>query len=372
MTVLVQSSSATIGIAIALASSGLINFYTAVPFILGDNIGTTVTALLASLGTNRSARQSAIAHTVFNVLGASYMIVLFYVTVKGNPIFLHITDFVTRGDVFAANPENIGRHIATAHTLFNVFNVLLFLPLIPAIVWLCNRILPLKKEQIETVPLEPHLLDTPAIAIDQSVNALVKMTETGCKLTEDCVRQLGENRIKNDDELRQREESLDQMQHDTIQYLTELTRRSLTEQQSKTIPLLVHCVNDGERVGDHAMNILEIAELRADKKTDFSDYAWEEINAIMELIHQQAELVGRSFTEEDGDESAAVALKLEGEINQLTANAEQNHVKRLEDECCSVKSGILYTEVLANLERIADRMANIAERSTEIQRLRQR
>ncbi|MFW5996674.1 MAG: Na/Pi symporter [Lentisphaeria bacterium] len=237
MTVLVQSSSATIGIAIALASSGLINFYTAVPFILGDNIGTTVTALLASLGTNRSARQSAIAHTVFNVLGASYMIVLFYVTVKGNPIFLHITDFVTRGDVFAANPENIGRHIATAHTLFNVFNVLLFLPLIPAIVWLCNRILPLKKEQIETVPLEPHLLDTPAIAIDQSVNALVKMTETGCKLTEDCVRQLGENRIKNDDELRQREESLDQMQHDTIQYLTELTRRSLTEQQSKTIRL---------------------------------------------------------------------------------------------------------------------------------------
>lgn len=372
MTVLVQSSTATIGIAIALASSGLINFYTAVPFILGDNIGTTVTALLASLGTNRPARQSAIAHTVFNVLGAAYMVALLYVTVGGKPVFLHITDVLTSGNVFAANPENIGRHIATAHTLFNVFNVVLFLPFIPAIAWLCNRVLPTASEKIETVPLEPHLLDTPAIAIDQAINALVKMTETGRELTDDCVQQLHENRIKNDDELRQREDALDQMQHDTIQYLTELTRRSLTEQQSEIIPLLVHCVNDGERIGDHAMNILELAELRADKKTDFSDAAWEELNGIMHLIRQQAQFLARSFTEQDGEEAAAVALKLEGEINQLTASAEKNHVKRLEQERCSVKSGILYTEILANLERIADRMANIAERSTEIQRHRQR
>lgn len=372
MTVLVQSSSATIGIAIALASSGLINFYTAVPFILGDNIGTTVTALLASIGTNRSARQSAIAHTIFNVFGAAYMVLLFYVSINGVPVFMHITDSLTMGQVLGDNPENLGRHIASAHTLFNVFNVLLFLPLIPAIAWLCQRILPEQKEKIETVPLEPHLLDTPSIAIDQSINALVKMTEAGMELTDECVQLLGEHRIKNEEGLRQREDILDQMQHDTIQYLTELTRRSLTEQQSEVIPLLVHCVNDGERIGDHAMNILELAELKVDKKTEFSDAAKDEVKRILDLINKQAGYTASAFTSSDGKEKAAVALKLEGEINQLTDAAGKNHVKRLEQESCSVKSGILYTEILANLERIADRLSNIAERSTEIHRLRQK
>lgn len=369
MTVLVQSSSATIGLAIALAASGLINFYTAIPLILGDNIGTTVTALLASIGTNRPARQSAIAHTIFNVLGATYMVALLYVTVNGMPIFLYIVDAITLGDVFSEMPENIGRHIASAHTLFNVFNVLLFLPFVPLIAWLCNRILPLTRDKFETVPLEPHLLDTPAIAIDQSINSMVKMTEAAETLTQDCIKQLSENRIKTEESLRQRENIIDQMQHDTIHYLTELTRRNITESQSDLIPLLVHCVNDAERIGDHAMNVLELAQMRADDKTEFSEAAWTELKDICELIRQQAEFVGRAFSAE-GEDAAAVALKLEGEINQRTLDAEQNHVKRLEQDRCSVKSGILYTEIVGNLERIADRLANIAERATEIIRLR--
>ncbi|MFO7821722.1 MAG: Na/Pi symporter [Lentisphaeria bacterium] len=370
MTVLIQSSSATIGLAIALAASGLINFYTAVPLILGDNIGTTVTALLASIGTNRPARQSAIAHTIFNVLGATYMVLLLYVTIDGVPVFMHIVNTITMGEVFAEMPENIGRHIASAHTLFNVFNVLLFLPLVPIIAWLCNRILPVQKEKLETVPLEPHLLDTPAIAIDQSIKAMVKMVEAGQSLTRDCVKQLDESRIKAQEGLQQHEDIIDHMQHDTIQYLTELTHRYITENQATLIPLLVHCVNDAERLGDHAMNILELAQLRADSKTELSESARQEINHICDLVSQQAEWVQRSY-EGEGEEGAARALKLEGEINQLTVDAEQNHIKRLEKDCCSVKSGILYTEIIGNLERIADRQANIAERSSEIRKLRE-
>ena len=370
MTVVVQSSSATIGLAIALAGSGLINFYTAVPLILGDNIGTTVTALLASIGTNRPARQSAIAHTIFNVLGATYMVILLYIPINGTPIFLYIVDAITTGDVLTDMPENIERHIAAAHTLFNVFNVLLFLPLVPAIALLCNTVLPTKKEELEIVPLEPHLLDTPAIAIDQSANALMKMNEAGLALTADCVQQLKESRIKDQEGLRRREDIIDQMQHDTIHYLTELTRRSLSEDQADIIPLLVHCVNDAERIGDHAVNLLELAQLRADAKEDFSDTAYEEIDRILGLIRKQAEYVDRALAGE-GEEASSIALKIEGEINKLAHDAEKNHVKRLEKGKCSVKSGILYTEVIANLERIGDRFANIAERTADIVRYRE-
>jgi phosphate:Na+ symporter len=366
MTVLVQSSSATIGLAIALATSGLISFWTAVPLILGDNIGTTVTALLASIGTNRPARQSAVAHTIFNVLGALYMIILLYVTVNGVPVFMYLVDMFTAGDVFAEVPENIGRHIAAAHTLFNVFNVLLFLPLIPLIAVVCRFIVPGQKgETAVSEVLEPHLLDTPPIAYEQSLAGMVKMVSNATDLAFDCIDTLEEKKVKDAEGLRSRENAIDQAQHDIIHYLTALTQRSLTEEISRAIPLLVHCVNDAERIGDHAMNILELSERLNDGKIDFSGKAKNELAEIVQLIRSQSKAVLAAF-ETYGEDEAARALKLEGEINHMTAAAERNHVRRLEKGKCSVAGGIAYTEILANIERIGDRLANIAERAPEL------
>ncbi len=366
MTVLVQSSSATIGLAIALATSGLINFYTAVPLILGDNIGTTVTALLASIGTNRPARQSAIAHTIFNVCGAVYMIALLYVPIKGVPVFLHVVNWLTAGNVFAEIPENIARHVAAAHTLFNVFNVIIFLPLLPLIAYLCRLIVPIKEgEPTITEALEPHLLNTPVIALHQSTDAMVKMVSSAWSLASDCVDKVGQPKVSDYEGLMSREQIIDQNQHDIIHYLTALTQHALNENISHAIPLMVHCVNDAERIGDHAVNLLDFARQMADEKMQFSKSANDEVGRIIRLIDEQARNVINAFGPE-GEEAAARALKIEGEINQLTRDAERAHVKRLEKGKCSVAVGIVFTEVVANLERIADRLANIAERAPEI------
>ncbi len=367
MTVLVQSSSATIGLTIALALSGLINFYTAVPLILGDNIGTTITAILASIGANRRARQAAVAHTLFNLFGAAYMLLLFYVRIDGTPVFLYLVDLVTSGDVFAEVPENIGRHVATAHTLFNVFNVIIFIPFIPLIALGCNFILPVKKEdELVVVPLDSHLLGTPSIALQQAIFALGRMTESAWKLVESATQAFREKNLKQKETLMQQEHSIDEMQKKTIQYLTELTQRPLSESQAEIVPILIHCVNDAERIGDHGVNILELAQQMNEDKLEVSKKADAEIAELLQEIARQAEAVVESLGHEPGDAAVIRALTKQGEINQRVQIAGKSHLKRLEKKKCTVAAGILYTELLGNLERVADHLSNIAERSPEI------
>lgn len=369
MTVLVQSSSATIGLTIALAASGLLNFYTAVPLILGDNIGTTITAVLASLGANRRARQAAIGHSLFNLLGACYMILLFYVRIDNTPIFLYLVNMVTAGNVFASVPENIARHVAGAHTLFNVFNVLIFIPLIPLITKLCNFILPVKEqEEPAELPLEPHLLETPSFALQQSIVAMRRMTETAWNLVEETVEAFKEGNSKLQDSLMQQEHSIDEMQRKTIKYLTDLTRHPLSEAQAEVIPLIIHCVNDAERIGDHGVNIMELTDQVNEEKLKISENAIEEISRLTDSLRKETETVVLALHSKNNQREINKALTLEGEIHERIRNAEKYHLKRLEKQECTVSSGILYTELLGNLERVADHLSNIAERAAEITR----
>ncbi len=369
MTVLVQSSTATIGLTIALSVSGLINFYTAVPLILGDNIGTTITALLASIGANRRARQAALGHTIFNLFGAAYMLGLFYVTYDGTPVFLHLVDMVTAGEVFAAVPENIGRHVASAHTLFNVFNVLVFLPLLPFVAVVCNFVLPVKEEdEMAVVPLEPHLLSTPSIALRQAMTATGTMTEAAWKLAWKTVEGFREGKCKDEENLRQQESGIDEMQKQTIHYLTELTRQPLSEAQAETIPLLIHCVNDAERIGDHGIDIMDLAQELKEDKLKVSGKADRDIGEIVDLLDRQAQEVVAALADSNQEQPHMPnrAVRLQGSINQRIQAAEKKHLKRLEKGKCSVGAGIFFTELLTHLERIANHLSNIAERITEI------
>jgi Na/Pi-cotransporter len=366
MTMIVQSSSATIGLAIALAGSGLINFYTAVPLILGDNIGTTITAILASIGTNRHARQAAVANTIFKVLGVSLMILCFYIPLNGKPAFLLLVNHITAGNVFAEDPENIGRHVAAAHTLFNVLNVILFLPLVPLIAKICRIIVPSEEEGAERVlQLEPHLLQTPSVALQQSVSALVDMTQKAFHLTDRAVHAFLEQDLDEIPDLRDQEARIDQSQHEIIQYLVELNRQRLTEEQAAAIPVIMHCVNDVERIGDRATNILDLATDAAQVDGSFSEEAFNEVRDISERIRAQAELLVNMLETGSGS-SLTKALKIEGEINSLTRRYEQHHERRLQDSECTVRKGIIFVELLANLERIGDHLSNIAERSSQI------
>ncbi|OGV54433.1 MAG: hypothetical protein A2017_03890 [Lentisphaerae bacterium GWF2_44_16] len=373
MTVLIQSSSATIGIALALAGSGLINFYTAIPLILGDNIGTTITAILASLNTNRRAKQAAVGHVLFNVLGATYMVLLFYVPYPGTdiPIFLYLINAITSGDVFAAVPENIERHIAMAHTMFNVFNVLLFLPFIAYIVKICNMIVKIEDEKKLVIQyLEPHLLETPSVAIEQSIKSLRYMLKEAWTMVDKSFNKSFLPAKTDKDlstRLREKEEEVDKLQHDITEYLVQITKRELSEHQAEIIPLLMHCTNDAERIGDHADNILRLAKRFEASKGKLSESGRKELGKMWELLHSQAKSVIACFDDTDVN-NISVALKDEKQINKYAKSFEKEHVKRLKKGSCDIVVGIIFIEILAELERVGDHLTNIAERAPEIQK----
>ena len=368
MTVVIQSSSATIGIALALASSNLINFYTAVPLILGDNIGTTVTANLAALGANRRSKQAALAHFLFNIFGTTYMILLFYVPYHGVPIYLYVIDSITPGDVFAG--ENISRHIAMAHTAFNVFNVLLFLPLITPVAKVCEWLIPVSEGKETISLLEPRLLDTPALAIEQTIKTIRHMAKEAWKMNVEAVEHVfmkGKAGNKRAQELAEREESMDQLQAEATEYLAKLTERPLTEPQAAIIPLLMHCVNDAEKIADRAENVIALARRAKSSKRPLSDSAMAELANMWSVLKQQASHVISSIDSTD-KKGVNLAIKDEKTINKLADKLEDNHIARLGKGKCHPVPGIIFLEMVSELEKIGDGLANIAERVPEIQK----
>jgi len=372
MTILIQSSSATIGIALALAMGGLINFYTAVPLILGDNIGTTITAMLASIGTNKRARQTALAHMLFNVFGVLYMFILFFIPYPGTdiPIYLYLINAITTGDVFAVIPENIARHIAMAHTLFNVINVIIFLPFIAIIARVCNVIIKIKDEdEIKIQYLESHLLETPSLAIKQVVSSIHYMLNQSwtmiLSVTDNAVHSLKTD-DKSFEELMKRESKVDEMQTDITDYLVQLTRKELTSSQAEIIPLLMHCTNDAERIADLAEIMFNLAKRLKASGHDFTEDADKELNQIWKLLFSQAKNILIYF-EKPNTSSVETAIRKGKKLETNTVKFENNHIKRLKKGKCNVVSGIIFIEILAEFERISRHLTNIAERMPEFQ-----
>ncbi|MBN1863337.1 MAG: Na/Pi cotransporter family protein [Victivallales bacterium] len=367
MTFIIQSSSATIGIALALASSGLINFYTAVPLIIGDNIGTTITANLAALGANRSAKQAAFAHFLFNALGAGYMFVFFFVFFDGYPIYLYFIDIITPGNVFAG--ENVTRHIAMAHTAFNLFNVLLFLPFIGYIAKLSNLAIPLKPgEQEKIIHLEPTLIRTPYIAIEQVIGSLRYMTREAWQMISLAMEKSFLPRKVDDklsSSLMKRENKIDSLQSEITAYLVKLTEVQLLEEQAGIVPLLMHCTNDAERIADHAENIISLAKRLKECKKKFSKDAEAEIDLMWGVLKRQAEHVIKSFERADIS-MADKAKKDERKLDKLAVKFEENHISRLRGGKCNAVTGVIFLEMLAELEKIGDRFDNIADRLPDI------
>ncbi len=364
-TIMVQSSSATIGLVLALASQGMLNFYTAFAVVLGDNIGTTITAILASLGGNRNAKRAAAAHTLFNVFGAAYMVALMLLPVwNGQPLFLGFVDWVTPGAVFAGSPENLTRHIANAHTLFNVFNVVLFLPFIGLMAAVVRRIVPLSDADQESilVYLEPHLLETPQLALGQAVREVAYMVRRAQKsINEGCELFLdgSTDMIK---KIEQREELIDRLQEEITAYLVELSGKPMSPEEARMVPGLIHAVNDAERIGDHSMNLVELAELKRKYKHRLSDEAVADIRRLLDIINQQFAATCRAL--EQGDEGAVDrVLYKEGIITEIMTDASEAHVARLESGHCGLQAGVVFLDLLAHLERVGDHLMNIAERA---------
>ncbi|MDD5727544.1 MAG: Na/Pi symporter [Victivallales bacterium] len=373
LTVIIQSSSASIGIIMALAGSGLINFYTAMPLMLGANVGTTITAVLASIPANRRGKQVALAHVLTKSFGTVYMLALFYVNWPGTdiPIFMYLVNELTKGNVFAAIPQNTMRHVANAHTLFNFINVMFFIPLIGPLDKLCNYLIPVETEKAKQVTfLEPLLLETPAIALEQVIQSIRYMVKESWAMV-NCAMQnhflLLNTDAGKEVELEQREENIDRLQAEITAYLVKLTRRELTPSRAEVIPVLMHCTNDAEKIADHTENIIGLTHRL--KKTDrqLSELGKKEINELWTLLKDEADNVINSLNKRL-PAGVQNALNDEKQINKLVDSFEKSHVARLSKGQCDPVVGVIFIEMLAELEKIGDHLSNIAERTPQIQK----
>jgi len=368
-TMILQSSAAVTGIIIALGGGGLINLYTAVPLMLGSNVGTTITAQLAAIPANRVAKQTALAHTLSNVIGVTVVVASLWIPWRdtGIPIFLYFVNAVTSGNAFAAIPENMPRHIANAHTFFNVFTTIMLIPFVGPLAKICSSLI-FAEKKVKYQYLESHLLNNPSLAIDQAGFALQKMVKKAWELVDRAVHDHvipAEADDKNVSAMDKKEQRVDRYQLEIQEYLSQIMLRELSPGQAAMIPPLMHCTNDAERIGDRAGNILALAVRLRDAEKKFSPKAESELVSIYSTLEALQEETLACLKAPSG-RKIQKALQLEKEVGRLAEDYETAHIYRLNQGKCSVVTGIIFVELLSEFAAIARHFGNIAERTSSI------
>ena len=366
-TFVVQSSSAVSGIVIALGISGLVDLYTAVALILGSNIGTTITAQLASLTANRVAKQAALAHTLFNVLGVIIISSTFWFTIDGEAIFFKAVRWFsgTEGLPPEEACKSIGREIANAHTLFNVTVTLVLTAFIPLLAKICEKVIPVEKERTKFQRLEPHLLYTPSIALAQTAGALRKMLKKSWKIVDCTLCLYNKNDEKNQGVLKQlekREADVDERQKDITEYLSKLMQVQLTKEEAEQIPLLLHCTNDAERLGDLAADIRDLMNRMHENKYRFSEKAEKEFDELHATLTSLADLAIK-LLEKKSSETLSLAKITKRKMKETLASVEADHMTRVNGGTCLPEVSILYLELLENMRKVYKNISNIIDRA---------
>lgn len=347
LTTILQSSSASIGLLQALAGQGLININMAFPILFGDNIGTTTTALLSSIGTNKTAKRAAIIHLLFNLIGT-----IVFMTVLRIPVQALVTKL---------NPGNIQRQIANAHTIFNLTNVVIQFPFANLLVKIANKFVPgeIEEETAGLKFLDSRIIETPSIAVGQVSKEVYRMA----KIVEDNVRTASKGFLDGNEKLTrevfEQEKVINRLERDITEYLVELSNAPLTDEQHCLVNTLFNAINDIERVGDHADNIAELAQFRIDNNIMFTDNAIKELGVMFGKVEKVYISAVDSFKNDNLDEAKEV-LVLEEEIDLMEKQYRANHIDRLNKLSCQPSSGVVFLDVISNLERISDHSSNIA------------
>ncbi len=350
MTCIIQSSSATIAITQVLAMSGMIGLEQALPLIIGDNIGTTITANLASMQTNVNAKRAARAHFVFNVLGCLVMLPLLF----GG----RYAGFISR----IMPTDNVAAQIALGHTIFNVTATIVFMPLVGMLAAVAKLMVPGNEDVVHLEPqyLEEHLLDNPPIALEQARREVVRMIE----LAASAVRDASEAFFRQDRKelllVRQKEDAIDNLQDKITQYLIRVSQRSLGPRESKELPVLLHSVNDIERIGDHAINLTEAAERRIDGKLPFTEDALDELSQMRAVVEQMFDTVIHALKHSDA-EAAKPVFGLEDRLNAMQQEFRENHLSRLSAGDCDYYSGLTFVDCVYYYEKVGDYLVNAAQ-----------
>ncbi|MBU0501872.1 MAG: Na/Pi symporter, partial [Candidatus Margulisbacteria bacterium] len=372
LTMIIQSSSATVGITMTLAGVGLLDFTTAFAVILGDNIGTTITAQLAALNANITAKRTAWAHTLFKVFGAGYMLLLMGIQIKGKPIFLYFVDLVTPGNVWLG--ENMERHVANTHTIFNVVNCLLFMPLAGLMVVIVTKLVKGEVEVIEhqTMHLDERMLVTPEIAIGQAKNEIIRMGQYAKEQLDFSIKSIFAKNNREREELfekvKRREETVNLLEREISSFLIRIDQQSITEELATTTAAYLHLIHDIERIGDISENIIDLVILKEEEDIKFSETANKEVRQLSEYVDRAIDLTLNAFVTWD-KRLAEEALEIEGKIDATEQAYRDNHISRLGTAECTPKSGIVFLDLLSNLERAGDHSNNIALKTLDLNSL---
>ena len=369
VTMVVQSSSATIGLTIAMATSGLLSFEASVALILGENIGTTVTTNLAAIGTNLAARRTALAHFLFNTIGVAYMLLLF-------PLFTSLVAAISPGDpdfVIQSGEQLemlggalgdkpfIARHIANAHTIFNVINALVFLPLIGHLARLTATLLPGKEQRSEITLnyLDSRVLNTPPIALAQARSETVRMLRITGEIFDETLDLLRDQSPARVAVVQAKEERVDQLQREITDFLVLLSQQSITEETSLEVVNLMHVVNDLERIGDYCVHMGRLVQRKVEQRIEFSETARREI-AEMSGLARNFFVMTATVLETGGSVELEHALEMEDAIDRMEETLRNNHIARLNTGECTVSSGLIYIDLLHNLEKIGHHTYKLA------------
>ena len=346
LTAIIQSSSASVGILQALASTGAVSYGAAIPIIMGQNIGTCITAMLSSIGTTRNAKRAALVHFAFNLIGAAVWLT-FFCLVKTilAPIFL-----TQAADLMG---------IAVVHSMFNILCTLLMLPFNQVLEQMVCRILPDAKVPEKEKELDERLLGSPALALGRCKQVLDLMAETAVaalKASLENVIHYEEDRAA---KIRKAEDETDHLEDVIGTYLLKLTSRHLSEEESARATEYMKLIGDYERIADHAVNILESSEEMKSKNVTFSENAAHEYSVICEAVIEILDLSYQAFLKDDLH-SARMTESLEQVIDKLKEELRTRHFIRLQNRECSVAAGFIWSDLLTNLERVSDHCSNIS------------
>ncbi|MEQ2526199.1 Na/Pi cotransporter family protein [Bacillaceae bacterium CLA-AA-H227] len=350
-TVIVQSSSATIGILQGLFSEGLLDINAALPVLFGDNIGTTITAVLASIGASIAARRAAATHVLFNLIGTTIFMILL------KPFTMFITYLQ---DVLNLNPEMV---IAVAHGTFNATNTIIQFPFIALLAVLVTKLIPGEDSVLEykAKHLDPNFIEqSPSIALGQAKEEVLRMGQFAILGLTESNQYLRTKVQKHADTAVQLEEAINNLDRKITDYLVELASSSLSEHESEEHSVLVDTIRDIERIGDHFENILELVEYQLANKVKITGSAMVELEEMFELTITTVKEAINALDHNEKDLARDV-IKKEELIDKMERKLRKQHILRLSAGECSAQAGIVYVDIISNLERIGDHAVNIAE-----------
>lgn len=346
LTAVIQSSSASVGILQALASTGAVSYGSAIPIIMGQNIGTCVTAMISSVGANKNAKRTAVVHLAFNIIGTTVWLTIFCIV----NVIVDLT--------FINESANL-LGIAVIHTIFNVLCTVLLFPFANQLEKLACCIVRESKVGDSMQLVDERLMATPTIAIEQCKRQVIVMIDKTIQGVESACKLIGLYSEKKLEKIMDAEKEVDKYEDKLGTYLVHVSRQNLSEQDSRVVTELLHIIGDIERISDHSVGIAKSAEEITEKKLKFSDKATEEIQILIDAVSEILEETKLAFSQDDMRAALSVEA-MEHVIDKLKYELKKRHIDRLKNGKCTIEQGFIMTDIITALERISDHCSNIA------------